>query len=58
MARDNELEKKGVSSIRDEGKANTREFMSLLQRLDLEETKHFAEGKEEIMEMLEELGHS
>jgi len=55
QATDDPLVKKVLSDIRDEEKAHVGELMTLLRHLDPEEAKHFAEGEDEVREMLEEL---
>ncbi|HOQ75290.1 MAG TPA: demethoxyubiquinone hydroxylase family protein [Thermoclostridium sp.] len=56
QATDNEIAKKVIADIRDEEKAHVGELMALLRALDPEEARHFAEGEEEVREMLAELG--
>jgi len=56
QATDNEIAKKVLADIRDEEKAHVGELFALLRALDPEEAKLFAEGEEEVREMLEELG--
>lgn len=56
QATDIELAKKVIGEIRDEEKAHVGELMTLLNALDPEEAAHFASGKAEVQEMLEELG--
>jgi len=58
QATDDPLAKKVLADIRDEEKAHVGELMTLLQHLDPEEARHFAEGQEEVREMLEELNIS
>jgi len=55
QATDDPVAKKVLADIRDEEKAHVGELMTLLRYLDPEEAKHFAEGEEEVREMLEEL---
>lgn len=55
QATDDPLAKKVLADIRDEEKAHVGELMTLLHQLDPEEAKHFAEGQEEVKEMLEQL---
>jgi len=55
QATDDPLAKKVLADIRDEEKAHVGELMTLLRHLDPEEAKHFAEGEEEVKEMLEQL---
>ena len=45
-----------LADIRDEEKAHVGELMALLRHLDPQEAEHFAQGEEEVKEMLEELG--
>ena len=52
---DDPVAKKVISDIRDEEKAHIGELMTLLKYLDPEEAVHFAEGEEEVKEMLEDL---
>lgn len=56
QATDIELAKKVIGEIRDEEKAHVGELMTLLNALDPEEAAHFASGKAEVQEMMEELG--
>jgi rubrerythrin len=56
QATDDEFVKKVLSDIRDEEKAHVGELMTLLRYLDPKEAEHFAEGEEEVREMMEELG--
>ena len=56
QATDIELAKKVIGEIRDEEKAHIGELMTLLYALDPEEAAHFASGKAEVQEMMEELG--
>ncbi|NLM49894.1 MAG: ubiquinone biosynthesis protein COQ7 [Clostridiaceae bacterium] len=55
QATDDPVAKKVLADIRDEEKAHVGELMTLLRHLDPEEAEHFAEGEEEVKEMLEEL---
>ena len=55
QATDDPVAKKVISDIRDEEKAHIGELMTLLKYLDPEEAVHFAEGEEEVREMLEDL---
>jgi len=55
QATDDPVAKKVLADIRDEEKAHVGELMTLLFHLDPEEAKHFAEGEEEVKEMLEQL---
>jgi len=55
QATDDPFAKKVLADIRDEEKAHIGELMTLLRHLDPEEAKHFAEGEEEVKEMLEQL---
>lgn len=55
QATDDPLAKKVLADIRDEEKAHVGELMTLLRYLDPDEAKHFAEGEEEVKEMLEQL---
>ncbi|HHY64187.1 MAG TPA: ubiquinone biosynthesis protein COQ7 [Clostridiaceae bacterium] len=55
QATDDPVAKKVIADIRDEEKAHVGELMTLLRHLDPEEAEHFAEGEEEVREMLQEL---
>jgi len=55
QATDDPVAKKVIADIRDEEKAHVGELMTLLRYLDPEEAEHFAEGEDEVREMLEEL---
>jgi len=56
QATDDEVAKKVIADIRDEEKAHVGELMELLRILDPKEAELFAEGQEEVREMLKELG--
>lgn len=56
QATDNPVAKKVIADIRDEEKAHVGELMALLRILDPREGDLFAEGEEEVKEMLEDLG--
>jgi len=56
QATDDEIAKKVLGDIRDEEKAHVGELMSLLRALDPKEAELFAEGEQEVAEMLAELG--
>ncbi|NLM73954.1 MAG: ubiquinone biosynthesis protein COQ7 [Clostridiaceae bacterium] len=56
QATDDEFAKKVIADIRDEEKAHIGELMTLLRYLDPTEAEKFAEGEEEVREMMEELG--
>jgi len=56
QATDIELAKKVIADIRDEEKAHVGELFTLLQALDPKEAEHFASGRAEVQEMMEELG--
>lgn len=56
QATDDEFAKKVISDIRDEEKAHVGELMTLLRHLDPKEAEFFAEGEEEVKEMMEDLG--
>ncbi len=56
QATDIELAKKVIGEIRDEEKAHVGELFTLLYALDPEEAAHFASGKAEVQEVMEELG--
>lgn len=56
QATDDEFAKKVISDIRDEEKAHVGELMTLLRHLDPKEADFFAEGEEEVREMMEDLG--
>lgn len=58
QATDIELAKKVIADIRDEEKAHVGELMTLLHTLDPQEAEHFASGRAEVQEMMEELGLS
>jgi len=55
QATDDPVAKKVLADIRDEEKAHVGELMTLLRHLDPEEADHFAEGEQEVREMLEQL---
>lgn len=55
QATDDPVAKKVLADIRDEEKAHVGELMTLLRHLDPDEAEHFAEGEQEVKEMLEEL---
>ncbi len=54
QATDDEFAKKVIADIRDEEKAHIGELMTLLKYLDPTEAELFAEGEEEVREMMEE----
>lgn len=56
QATDDEFAKKVISDIRDEEKAHIGELMTLLRHLDPKEAELFAEGEQEVKEMMQELG--
>lgn len=56
QATDDEIAKKVISDIRDEEKAHIGELMTLLRHLDPEEAEFFADGENEVKEMMEDLG--
>ncbi|MFZ5969328.1 MAG: demethoxyubiquinone hydroxylase family protein [Bacillota bacterium] len=56
QATDNPIAKKVIADIRDEEKAHVGELMALLRILDPREGELFAEGEEEVREMLQDLG--
>ncbi|WIV12646.1 demethoxyubiquinone hydroxylase family protein [Proteiniborus sp. MB09-C3] len=56
QATDNPIAKRVLADIRDEEKAHIGELMALLRILDPREGELFAEGEEEVREMLEDLG--
>lgn len=56
QATDIELAKRVIGDIRDEEKAHVGELMTLLYALDPKEAEHFASGRAEVQEMMEELG--
>lgn len=58
QATDDPVAKRIISDIRDEEKAHIGELMTLLRHLDPQEAIHFAEGEEEVKEMLAELNIS
>lgn len=55
QATDDPLAKKVLADIRDEEKAHVGELMTLLRQLDPEEAAHFADGEQEVKEMLSQL---
>ena len=55
QATDDLVAKKIIGDIRDEEKAHVGELMTLLRYLDPKEAELFAEGEEEVKEMLQEL---
>jgi len=55
QATDDPVAKRVLADIRDEEKAHIGELMTLLRHLDPEEAEHFAEGEEEVREMLAQL---
>ncbi|HHX24193.1 MAG: demethoxyubiquinone hydroxylase family protein [Tepidanaerobacteraceae bacterium] len=56
QAIDDEFAKKVLGDIRDEEKAHVGELMTLLRHLDPKEEDFFAEGEEEVKEMMRDLG--
>jgi len=56
QATDDPIAKKVLADIRDEEKAHVGELMALLRILDPREGELFADGEEEVREMLNELG--
>lgn len=56
QATDDEIAKRVLGDIRDEEKAHVGELMSLLRALDPKEAELFANGEQEVAEMLAELG--
>ncbi len=56
QATDIEMAKKVIGDIRDEEKAHVGELMALLRALDPKEAEFFAEGEQEVAEMLSDLG--
>ncbi|MDD4715888.1 MAG: demethoxyubiquinone hydroxylase family protein [Oscillospiraceae bacterium] len=52
QATDNEMAKRVIGDIRDEEKAHIGELMTLLRTLDPKEAELFADGEEEVREML------
>jgi rubrerythrin len=56
QATENPIAKKILADIRDEEKAHVGELMTLLKILDPREGELFAEGEEEVKEMLKDLG--
>lgn len=58
LATDDPVAKRVIADIRDEEKAHIGELMTLLRHLDPDEASHFAEGEEEVREMLEQLNIS
>jgi hypothetical protein len=56
QATDDEIAKKILADIRDEEKAHVGELMTLLKILDPDEAVHFAEGEDEVREMLSQMG--
>lgn len=55
QATDDPVVKRVLGDIRDEEKAHVGELMTLLRYLDPKEAELFAEGEEEVKEMLQEL---
>jgi len=58
QATDDPVAKRILADIRDEEKAHVGELMTLLRHLDPKEAEFFAEGEQEVKEMLEELNIS
>ena len=58
QATDDPVAKTVLADIRDEEKAHVGELMTLLQYLDPDEAERFAEGQQEVKEMLEKLNIS
>lgn len=56
QATDDEFAKKVIGDIRDEEKAHVGELITLLHHLDPTEADFFADGQEEVKEMMEDLG--
>lgn len=56
LATDDNVVKKVLGDIRDEEKAHIGELMALLRYLDPKEAELFADGEEEVKEMMKELG--
>ena len=56
QATDHPIAKRVIADIRDEEKAHVGELMALLRILDPREGELFAEGEEEVREMLADLG--
>lgn len=56
QATDDPIAKKVLADIRDEEKAHVGELMALLRILDPREGELFADGEEEVREMLNDLG--
>ncbi|MDD4185628.1 MAG: rubrerythrin, partial [Candidatus Methanomethylophilaceae archaeon] len=52
---DNELAIAVLTDIADEERVHAGEFMRLLMELDPDEAKFYAEGEEEVEEIIEEL---
>jgi rubrerythrin len=57
-ATENEAAQKVLADIRDEERVHVGELMTLLRHLEPEEEALFADGEEEVWEMLEDLGIS
>jgi len=55
QATDDPVAKKVIADIRDEEKAHVGELMTLLRYLDPKEAEHFADGEQEVKEMLKDL---
>ena len=58
QATDDPVAKTVLADIRDEEKAHVGELITLLQHLDPDEAERFAEGQQEVKEMLEALNIS
>lgn len=56
QATDDPIAKKVIADIRDEEKAHVGELMALLRILDPREGELFAEGEEEVRQMIADLG--
>lgn len=56
QATENEAARKVLADIRDEEREHVGELITLMRHLDPTETQTFFEGKEEVQEMLQELG--
>ena len=56
QATENEAARKVLADIRDEERQHIGELITLMRHLDPAETQTFFEGKEEVQEMLQELG--
>lgn len=56
QATDDPVAKAVLSDIRDEEKAHMGELLTLLNYLDPKEGEHYASGRQEVLELLDEIG--